>query len=115
MDVIRFIAEWMDISVLLLVALLAMAVYVMREAQKPGNYWGGIFDDDNNKRSALRVAVLICVAVSSAVLMYLTVNTVKGGDDLHNLFPYYIAFLAVWSGAKVVEKLIDLLVARFAK
>lgn len=115
MDYLKFFAEWLDTSVLLLVALLAIAVYVIREAGKPGNYWSTIFDDDSNKRSALRVAVLICVAVSSAVLMYLTVNTVKGGDDLHNLFPYYIAFLAVWSGAKVVEKLIDLLIARFAK
>jgi predicted metal-binding membrane protein len=47
--------------------------------------------------------------------MYVSLNVIKNGDDMQALFPFFATYLAVWSGAKVVEKLLDLLIAKFVK
>lgn len=116
MEFLKFFSEWLDISVILLLLLLALAIYIIRDATRnPDSYWKTVFDDDSGKRSALRIGVLIALSVSSAILIYISANLVKTGADLDALFKFYTVYIAVWSGAKVVEKLIDLLVAKFAK
>lgn len=116
MEFLRFLSEQFDIAVIVFIALLLLILYIVRRAEQAAGFsWAPIFQDDSGKVSALRVAILVSIAVSSAVLLYITVNLVKNQDDLKGLFEFYIAYLAVWSGAKVVEKLIDLLVAKFVK
>lgn len=97
-----------------LLAMLAITVYVLFAAQSRGDFdWGEALRDDNKKVSALRLAIFAAIAVSSWLLIFVSMNVIKSGADLAELFPFYMAYLGVWSGAKVAEKALDAILAKF--
>lgn len=102
-----------DIAAFALVVGLLWILTVIRNAQGGGFSWKRAMQDDNEKESIFRFGILVALVVSSWLLIYVAVNVIKNGDDLDRLFPYYMAYLAVWSGAKVVEKLLDVLSLKF--
>ena len=69
--------------------------------------------DDNGKESLFRFGILVALVISSWCLIYMSSNVVQSGSDLEQLFPYFVAYLGIWSGAKVVEKLLDVLILKF--
>lgn len=112
----RFVYDAMpDVAFTLLAVLLALAWYIMRRAERPGHYWATLFDDENGKRSTMRVCCLWAFAVSSAVLAYLATNHTKTVEGMKVLEIYYISYLLIWSGAPVAAKFIEALAARWAK
>ena len=102
-----------DIAGAALILGLLWILLVIREARTGGFSWKRAMQDDNGKESALRFGIIVALVISSWFLVYVTMNVVKVGADLEQLFPYYMAYLAVWSGAKVVEKLLDVLILKF--
>ena len=102
-----------DIAAFALVLGLLWILLVIRSAQAEGFKWSRAMQDDNGKESSLRFGIIVAVVVSSWFLVYVTMNVLKASGDLEALFPYYMAYLAVWSGAKVVEKLLDVLILKF--
>lgn len=114
MDILKFIAELFDVSYILLFVLLWMAWHILRRAERPDNYWSGVFSDDAGKRSALRVATLVALAVTSAALMYLVVNSTKNVADMDALWKWWTVYVCAWSGAPVVSKALDYLIAKSA-
>lgn len=115
----RFLYDSFNVSYLLLFALLALAFHIIREAPKPDNYWGGVFNDDAGKRSALRVATLIALAVHSAVVLYLATSVISMSqmhvkDALDSLLWHVGIYAGVWSGASVVSKALDIVAVKFA-
>lgn len=107
-----------DIAGFALVLGLLWILLVIRSAEQGGFSWKRAMQDDSGqegkgKESVLRFAVLVALVTSSWLLMYVTINVIKSGADLEQLFPYYVSYLAIWSGAKVVEKLLDVLILKF--
>ena len=99
------------------VSLLVMGVgliYLMWSvAQKPQSFWAQAFVDDNAKPSWMRVAMIVALLATTWHLIYVTMNVIKDGKDLEQLLPFYGVYLLVWSGAKVAEKAIDAILAKF--
>lgn len=99
-----------DIPSMVLIALLILGAFVMWAAQSKHDFdFAGMLTDDNGKPSAMRLGVFVCLAASTWVLIKVTM-TIKDEDKLFN---FYIAYVAIWSGAKIVEKLLDVLLAKF--
>jgi hypothetical protein len=97
-----------------LLAMLAITIYVLFAAQRRGDFdWGQALKDDNGKVSALRLAIFAAIAVSSWLLIFVSMNVIKSGQDLEQLYPFYATYLAIWSGAKVAEKALDAILAKF--
>lgn len=102
----------LDIPTALLIVMFALIITILWRASL-GERWAEAFQDDSGKVSALRLAIFIAIGVSSWHLLYVTMNVVKKGDDLEQLYPFYATYLAVWSGAKVAEKALDAILAKF--
>ena len=102
-----------DVAALVLVFGLLWILLVLRIARAGGFNWTTAFQDDNGKSSVLRIGVLVCLIISSWLLMYLALHVVQNDKTLQELFPYFMAYLAVWSGAKVVEKMLDVIMAKY--
>ena len=101
-----------DIPTLVLIALLVMGAIVMYLAQRQSDFnFADMLKDDNGKPSAMRLAVFVCLALSSWGLIKLTMTY----QDLDKIFNYYVVYISIWSGAKIVEKTIDLLITKFGK
>jgi hypothetical protein len=102
----------LDVPTALLFVMLALIVVLLWRADL-GPRWAEAFQDDGGKVSALRLSIFIAIAVSSWHLIYVTMNVIKTGADLNELYPFYATFLGVWSGAKVAEKALDAILAKF--
>jgi len=61
--------------------------------------------DSNGKPSATRMGTFVCLAVSTYVLILAFINA-KDNVTTNVLYMFGI-YLAVWSGAKVIERAID--------
>lgn len=53
--------------------------------------------DDDGKPSAFRLAIFVCLAVSTWVIMYIVLKT----NTIDTWI--YVTYIAIWSGAKVAE------------
>lgn len=104
-----------ELPTLLLFVLLALAWYLMRAAERAEGYWSTLFMDENGKASTMRVCAIWAFAVSSAILLYITINYVKTSDGLKGLEIFYIAFLLTWSASPLLAKLLEVLAARWLK
>jgi hypothetical protein len=104
-----FIAT-IDIPAIVLLIILAMGWGIVKQAQKREDFdFSNMLRDDNNKESALRFAVFVALAVSSWFVIYDTIHN-KAGDNQALLI-----YVVVWSGAKVAEKLVEALAAKWSK
>lgn len=89
-----------DVPSLVLALLMVMAMLVACRAQKRADFdWAGMLRDDGGKESALRLAILVAIAVSSWVLMRASLS--QSTDLVQILWAYLIA----WSGAPVIREL----------
>lgn len=93
-----------DFPAVILLMLTMMGGYVMYKTQKnPSNNFdfADMLRDEKGKPSALRLAIFVCLGISSWVVMYL-VTTTKAIDTW-----IVLGYMVIWSGAKVAEKLVD--------
>jgi len=107
-----------DMPAVVLLAMLLASGYAMWAAQqRPDFDWGEGFRGDGGKVSFVRVGVLVSIGVSSWVLIYITMITIKAADTatwqaLDSLYKYYLTFLLVWSGTKIAERIVEVAAAK---
>lgn len=103
LDNVRVVLD-LDFPAIILVVLLALGLFVLWRTQKTNDAFdfADMLRDDSGKPSSSRMAVFVCLAISTWALMYMII--VKKGD----LDPWiFISYIAIWSGAKVAEKGLD--------
>ena len=106
------LSQFLSVPGLVLLFLLAIGLHVIFTSQKRDDFdWADMLKDESGKFSAFRLGVLVCLVGSTWVLLYITMYTVKDPAGLETLFKYYGAYLVVWSGAKVVEKGLEVFIA----
>ena len=116
MTYLKLLIDYFDFPTAVLSFMLVGIAYAMSQAQKkPGFDWGDGFRDGNGKVSYTHAAVPIALALSSWVLLYVTINGIKStfsGQEmsqvLQSLLYWYIAYMVVWAGTKTVDKLVEL-------
>jgi hypothetical protein len=112
---IEAITTYLDIPALFLIVCLAAGYGLVRNKFD----WQSAGNDESGKASYLRLAIPVCLVVSSWWLIYVTMQVMKTSvnwiDALQALFPFYLAYVVVFSGAKVAEKLADALLTKWTK
>lgn len=109
-DAIKWFEKFMDFPALILLMIFFMGGWVMWKTQmNPDNHFdfADMLRDETCKPSALRLSIFVSLGISSWAIMYMLVTN-KGTIDIWAL----IAYMAIWSGAKVAEKFIDAYAAR---
>ena len=94
----------LDFPALILLLIFLLGLYVLWKTQKADNGFdfSEMLRDDSGKPSSSRLAVFVCLAVSTWAIMYMLITN-KGVIDTW----IFIAYVAIWSGAKVAERFID--------
>jgi amino acid transporter len=88
--------------ILLMMALLGVYVLYQTQKSKSNNFdFADMLRDDAGKPSAFRLAIFVCLAISSWAIMYIIMQT-KGIDIWLIVF-----YMLIWSGAKIAEKIVD--------
>jgi hypothetical protein len=105
--------QWLamlDFPAVVLGLIFILGIWVLWQTQKdPKNNFDftDMLRDENGKPSAYRLAIFVCLAVSTWAIMYMVIAT-EGKLDTW-IFVWYIA---IWSGAKVAEKAIEAYMGR---
>ena len=87
--------------IVVLAALLCLALIVLYTAQQRQDFdIATMLKDDSGKESALRLGVLVSLAISSWGVVYMVMND-KDASQL------WFAYLATWSGSMVFIKIVD--------
>ena len=112
------IVEAIDTPAIVLLAMLLAALYVMYKAQQRTDFdWADMLRDDAGKPSAFRLAIFVSLGVSSWLLIYVTMKIVGTSstwvEALNALFPWYAVYVAVFSGAKIAERIVELVGIKF--
>ena len=121
MDYLQLLIAYFDFPTVVLSFMLIGIAYAMSQAQKKDGFdWGDGFRDANGKVSYTHAAVPIALALSSAVLLYVTIDGVKGSHTgpemaqvLNAILYWYVAYMIVWAGTKTVDKLVELIQTYF--
>lgn len=94
----------LDFPAVILLLIFLLGLYVLWKTQSADNDFdfSDMLRDDNGKPSSSRLAVFVCLAVSTWAIMYMLVTT-KGIIDTW----IFVSYVAIWSGAKVAERGID--------
>lgn len=94
----------MDFPGLVLVAVLLLMLWVLWRAHSADNglNFAEMLQDESGKASSSRLAMFICLAISSWAIMYILL-TRKGEIDTW----LFVCYVGIWSGAKVAEKAFD--------
>lgn len=95
----------------LIVMALGIAVFTVQAHRHPDSFWASAFKEESGKVTFTRLAMLVALAVSTWHLIFVTMNVIKDGKDLQELFPFYTVYLALWSGVKAAEKALDAIIA----
>jgi len=98
-------------TVLSVLLLLVLLVLYHTQKKKHIDLAGAILDNDG-KVSAYRIAVLMSMVISSWVLVLLSTQLER---DIEKLYAFYLTYLVVWSGAKTIDKALDLIIRRYVK
>lgn len=92
-----------DLPALILFVMLLMAAFVMWRAQsRRGFDFGNMLRDENGKESAVRIGVLVSLAISSWYVMNHAL--LAGANSNPQIFGLYVF---AWSGALVFVKAAD--------
>jgi len=118
---LKLLIDYFDFPTAVLSFMLVGIAYAMSQAQKkPGFDWGDGFRDANGKVSYTHAAVPVALALSSWVLLEVTINGVKAtfngaetSQVLQSLLYWYVAYMIVWAGTKTVDKLVELIQTYF--
>lgn len=89
-----------DIATAVMVLIFLMGAFVLYRVQKDKNNdfnFEDMLRDEQNKPSAFRLAIFVSLAVSTWVIMYITLKT----NTLDTWM--FLSYLAIWSGAKIAE------------
>jgi len=100
----------LDFPAVILLLILVLGLWVLLKTQRnPNNNFNfaDMLRDDTGKPSAYRLAIFVCLAVSTWAMMYMAIATQGKLDPA--IFAWYIT---VWSGAKVAEKGIEAYMSR---
>ena len=101
--VLAWLATW-DIATVIMIVILMLGGWVLFRVQhdKSNNFnFEDMLRDDNGKPSSFRLAIFVSLAVSTWIIMYIVLKT----NTLDTWM--YISYLAIWSGAKIAEKAIE--------
>ena len=95
-----------SIATVVLLMLLVLGGYVAYKSQARSDFDFAdmLRDDVTFKPSSFRLAVFICLAISSWFVIFITLDKRYSEAVVADMMKVYIV---VWSGVKVVEKLID--------
>ena len=97
-----------DIPAAVLAVILLGALYVVHKAQEREDFdFADMLRDDNDKPSALRLGIFVCLAVSSWALIYDTIHQKELDPQAFGIY------ILVWSGAKIAEKIVDMVAAKW--
>lgn len=99
-----------DVPTMLLIIMFALILWIMLRAHRSGLNWAEAFKDDSGKPSFLRLAVLIALSITGWQIMSLTLRVQPTVDLLERLTEF---FIVVFSGAKIAEKALDVILAKF--
>ena len=121
LDFLQSLHESVDFPAVVLSLMLIGMALAMISAQRRSDFdWGDAFRDDNGKVSWFRAAVVVSLGISSWVLIYAFMNGVRSTYDangmtlvLDKLFAYFVAYMVVWSGAKIIEKALDIIIQKW--
>lgn len=88
--------------ILLVITLMGGFVMYKTQASKTNNFdFADMLRDDSGKPSALRLAIFVCLAISSWAVMYLVIQ--NKAIDIWVI----VLYMLIWSGAKIAEKIVD--------
>lgn len=102
---IMWLAANIDFPAVVLLIIFMMGAWVLwqTQANKRNKFdFADMLRDETDKPSALRMAIFIGLGISSWAIMYMLVSN-KGKIDTW----IFVAYMVVWSGAKVADKLVD--------
>lgn len=94
-----------DLPAAVLIVVFLMMGYVLYKTQANKNNgfdFADMLRDDSNKPSSSRLSMFVCLGISTWGIMYILI-TRKGEIDTW----LFIAYVGIWSGAKVAEKGMD--------
>lgn len=94
----------LDFPALVLMLLFLMGAWVLKKTQQnPANDFdfADMLRDEAGKPSAARLAVFVCLGITSWAFMYQLIHDGKIDAWI------FLGYTAIWSGAKVAEKLVD--------
>ena len=122
-ELLRSVNEAADFPSLVLAFMLVGMVLAMVQVQKRTDFdWGEAFRDDSGKTSWTRAAMLGCFIISTWVIIYIFMNCIRNSYSANDLvsvldgalFKYFLAYMSVWSLSKPVDKLLDIVAAKYA-
>lgn len=96
----QLIAWLTPINIVLFAMLIGTAVVMFKAQDRNFFDFGNMLRDDNGKENALRLAALGAFAVSSWIVMQLTIT----GNMTE---AYYAIYLLTWSGSAVLLKFLE--------
>lgn len=109
MSFLQGLGTWVQLNIdfpaVILMLILVLGLWVVHKTQaNPNNNFDftDMLRDEKGKPSTYRLAIFVCLAVSTWAVMYMAIAT-EGKLDTW-IFAWYIT---VWSGAKVAEKGIE--------
>lgn len=99
-----WLSQNLDMPAVALLIIFVLGLYVLFRTQKSTNDFdfADMLRDETGKPSAFRLAIFVCLAISSWAVMYMLVKN-SGHIDTW----IYVAYITVWSGAKVAEKALE--------
>lgn len=100
----------LDVPTALLLVMFMLLFWIVWRAERQGLNWADGFRDDSLKTSFLRLAVLVALMISAWQVMSLTLRVQPSLDLVERLSEF---FIVVWSGTKIVEKIVDVLAVKF--
>lgn len=101
----EYLMNMLDFPAVVLLLIMALGAYVLWQTQSsPHNDFdfSDMLRDDGGRPSSARMAVFVCLAISSWAVMYMLIHS-KGQIDTW----VFLGYCGIWSGAKIVEKAID--------
>lgn len=102
--------SYIDIPAIILGLMLCATWFMIMSARDKGHYdFSNMLRDENGKESITRIASITALAFSSWFVMYDTIHRKEGDSTV------LLVYLAIWSGVKVAEKLVDAFAAKWAK
>lgn len=106
------LAREFNVATFVLLALMGTGAWVAWKSQQRSDFDFAemLRDPVTHKASSNRLAMFVSLALSSWFLVYATLNaTLSPFREI--LFNVFLSFVGIWSGAKIIEKAIDVYAA----
>jgi hypothetical protein len=109
-ELMKLIFSYIDVPALFLLIMLIGAAWVVNKAQEREDFdFGNMLKDENNKESGYRLLAIASFPFASWYVVY---------DLIHNKTAdptTFLIYVAIYSGAKVADKAVDALIAKWSK